>query len=241
VTAPVAYPGLSGKVVRSSDVGGSLKILSGLIGALGGGTLGLDAQFKSGSTVTFEYGNVTMTEISPVALEQYLRSGEAPPEDSLLGRYLSDHLFIATRVLRARKFSINVQRSNGQSIGVDLPVIQNAVGAAIKVTHSGEAEATITFEGDQDVAFAFEAYWVREDDGELYLQPTKAGKVGTTRKAAIVESADADADDAFEAEDVFATDDVVDEDDEAVDVPFVSLGGHLDDDEDEREPAELVD
>jgi hypothetical protein len=186
VSPPIGYPDLSGKVIHSSDVKGALSILSGLIGALGGGTLGLKGGFESASTIEFEYSQVTMTEVSPVTLEQFLQSGAPPSMDGLLGRYLDDHLFVATRVLRSREFTVSAKRSSGQSIGLDVPVIKNAVGAKIDVEVKDESNTKIAFKGNQDVSFAFDAFWIRVKKGAggkqvMYLQPTKPGGPSTVK------------------------------------------------------------
>jgi hypothetical protein len=187
VSAPAAFPDLSGKVVHSSDVKGGLSILSGLIGALGGGTLGIKGGFESASTIEFQYSSVTMVEVSAVGLENFIASGSPPSPDTLLGRYLGDHLFVATRVLRSREFLISAQQSSGQSIALDVPVLQQAVGANVAVEKKDASSFKIGFKGDQDVSFAFVPYWIRlktkGGKSTMYLQPTKPGGVSTTQVA----------------------------------------------------------
>ncbi|MHA6721237.1 gasdermin [Sphingomonas sp. RS6] len=179
VSPPSMEPDFSGKVVRSLDASGTLNVLGGLISALGGGTLGLSGGLQRASTVTFQYGDVTMVDVSPVRLDKFLRTAPAPAADELLGRYLDDNLWVATRVLRSRRFTIALQDSRGTSLGLDIPVIQNMIGAAVKVEHSVAIEGAISFTGTQDVSFAFQAYLVERKGAGMTLYPSRAGEVRT--------------------------------------------------------------
>jgi hypothetical protein len=182
VQGPTQEPDLSGKVVNKLEASGTLSVLGGLISALGGGTLGVKGGFEKASTITFEYGQVSMVQVSEAGLDAYLRAGTPPPKDSLLGKYLTDHLYVATRVLRSRSFTVSAQDSKGQAIGLDIPVIQNAVGAKVSVERSSSSDTKIVFKGDVDVSFAFQAFLVEQSGGKLSIKPTKAGTI-ETRKA----------------------------------------------------------
>lgn len=190
VAPPVAFPTLAGKTVRNLSVTPTISVLSGLISALGGGTLKLSGGFEHASTITFEYEEVTMTQVSEAALDAFLRSGTPPPRDTLLHSYLSDHLFVATRVLSAKRFTVSADTSDGRSIELEVPVISNAVGAGVKVEKKTETGTKITFTGDQPAAFAFQAFQVTLESAggglnRLVLKPAKAGSVSTHYKAVV--------------------------------------------------------
>jgi hypothetical protein len=179
VSAPSVEPDFSGKVVRSLGASGTLNVLGGLIGALGGGTLGLRGGLERASTVTFQYGQVSMVDVSPVKLDTFLRTAPAPASNALLGRYLDDNLWVATRVLRSRSFTIGVQDSRGVTLGLEVPVIQNMIGAAVSVEKSTKIDGAISFSGEQDISFAFQAYLIEREKGLMTLRPARAGSPAT--------------------------------------------------------------
>lgn len=202
IAGPDPEVDFSGKTVTKLEANATLSILSGLIGALGGGTLGLKGGLERASTVTFTYGQVTSVDVSPTSIEQALANLTVPPASSALGRLLRDHLFVVNRVLRSREFSIQVQDSSGENIGIDVPVIQQAIGASVSVNISGSSDRTVTFKGERDVAFAFQAWWMKLDDGEVSLVPTRAGSVSTK---AFAPDAAAESDDALLFDRTFPT------------------------------------
>lgn len=174
---PVAEPNLSGKEVRDLSIGGTINILSGLISALGGGTLGLKGGFERASTVTFRYGDVSAIDVSEGELDRYIQSGTSDP-GSVPGRYLRDHLYVASRILRSRSFEVSAKDANNQSIALDLPVISNAIGAKVETKWSQTSERTIAFAGDVDVTFAFQAFRILEKAGKMRIFPAAAGAGG---------------------------------------------------------------
>lgn len=168
---------LSGREVKELEVKGTINILSGLIAALGGGTLGLRGGFDTASTVTFRYGEVTSVEVSEAELDDYIQSGTSD-RGSVPGRYLGDHLYVANRVLRSRNFEVSAKDQYGRSIGLDLPVISKAVGAKVDTKWSDTSERTIAFTGDLDVTFAFQAFRILEKGGQMRIFPAQAGAGG---------------------------------------------------------------
>ena len=154
-------PDISGERSQSRDVSLGLSILSGLISALGGGTLGLKAGFKNADKVTMAYSGLSAQAISPVALQQSL-SGVPVPTGGLLRDWLDDNLYAATAVLSARKIAIEATKSGGQETGLDVPVISGAVGANVKVTAGNESKSKIIFESERPAPIALQLYKVNK-------------------------------------------------------------------------------
>lgn len=152
-------PDLSGARTEGLDVSLGLSILSGLISALGGGTLGLKAGFKNADKVTIAYSGLSGQSISPVALQQGLNQALLPA-GGLLRDWLDDNLYVATSVLYARKISIEATRSNGTEAGLDVPVISGAASGSVKVTTQNETQSKLLFEGTQPAPIALVLYKV---------------------------------------------------------------------------------
>ena len=171
-------PAISGERTRSVDLSIGLKILSGLISALGGGTLGLNAGFKSAKKLTFSYDGISSETISPVPLQAELNRCPAPAS-GLLRDWLGDHLYVVTSVLKATKITVTAHDQHGTEVGLDVPVISGAVGANLGVKASGTADSTVTFEGTRAVPFAVRLFQVvtMKSSGMLTLKTVKEGDV----------------------------------------------------------------
>ena len=152
-------PDISGERSQTRDVSLGLSILSGLISALGGGTLGLKAGFKNADKVTMTYSGLSAQAISPVALQQSISSVPLPA-GGLLRDWLDDNLYVASAVLSARKISIEAAKSSGQEAGLDVPVISGAVGGNVKVTAGNDAKSKVIFESDRPAPIALQLYKV---------------------------------------------------------------------------------
>ena len=190
-------PAIAGERTRSVDVQVGLKILSGLIAALGGGTLGIKAGFDRARKLTFAYDGISSETLNAVLLQQAL-NGVAPPAGGLLRDWLDDHLYVVTSVLRATKISVSAEATEGETVAVDVPVISGAVGANVSVAAKAGDKSTVTFQGGVAVPFAVGLFQVRETkiggQRRLTLRTVKAGTVGVKTLPASATGHDADAD-----------------------------------------------
>ncbi|TVV76040.1 hypothetical protein [Sphingomonas solaris] len=176
----VNLPAIAGERTRSVDVGAGIKILAGLIAALGGGTLGLEAGFKAARKLTFSYDGISSETLNAVALEQHL-NGVAVPQPGLLRSWLDDHLYLITSVLRARKITVTGHSERDTNAKVDVPVISGAVGGSLTVKAGGADDSTVTFEGTTGVPFAAKLFQLQKtgssSQARLTLKATKVGGV----------------------------------------------------------------
>ena len=176
-----ASPGIDieGKETSRVNVTIGLSILGSFIGALGGGKLGLDAGFKNARTVTFEYTGVMEDAVDILTIEKFIKAGKVSPliPAGTLEKLLDDEVYVLTSVLKTRKIVVTAQGEGGSAVAVDVPVIQQAVGANLKVDSAKTRESRVAFEGPVPVAFAFQAVQlVFDDSGEfLTTQQLSAG------------------------------------------------------------------
>lgn len=143
-------PNLSGTATKKTGIDLGVSILSGLIGALGGETLGLKAAFDDNSEVAFKYDDLEGIAISPVGLQMRLNSVPAP-RHGLLADWLDDQLFVTAAVLFAKKISAEITDKDGRELGVDIPVLSNVVGAKIGMEVANESKSLIEFTSDRPV------------------------------------------------------------------------------------------
>jgi hypothetical protein len=173
-------PDISGDRSQTRDLSLGISILSGLISALGGGTLGLKLGFKNADKVTMSYAGLSAQAISPVALQHSLSRVPAPT-GGLLRDWLDDNLYVATSVLSAKKILIDATKTSGQEAALDVPVISGAVGGNVKVTAGNETKSKVIFESDRPAPIAlvlYEINKIRSGGAEkLTLDTIKQGQV----------------------------------------------------------------
>lgn len=203
-------PSISGVQTRSLDLGLGLKVLSGLISALGGGTLGLDAGFKSASKITFAYTGVSSETLNAVSLQMALNA-VAPPASGLLADWLGDHLFVITSVLRASKITVTAHSDSGAKVGLDVPVISGAASGSVNVDVSHAADGTVTYEGTTPVAFAAKLF---------QIVPAKIGGAKRLTLKSVKQGSDAIR--AFPEEEIEAIDDIATAEPEPVVVEWLA-------------------
>jgi hypothetical protein len=118
--------------------------------------------------------------VDVLALEKFITAGlisaHIPP--GTLDKLLDDEVYVVTSVLKTKKILVAAHGEAGASVQVDVPVIQQAVGANLKVETGGTAAGSVAFEGQVPVAFAFQAVQlVFDDSGEfLTTQQLAAGE-----------------------------------------------------------------
>lgn len=145
-------PPIAGERTRAVDLGVGLKVLSGLVAALGGGTAGLDAGFGAARKLTFAYDGLSSESLNAVALQQAL-NGVPAPAGGVLRDWLDDHLYVITSVFRAKTISVTGHSESGAKVAIDVPAISNAVGDRLAVATGGGDDATVTFSGAAGVPF----------------------------------------------------------------------------------------
>jgi hypothetical protein len=177
VGVPVVHvddrPGIDieGKETSKVNVSIGLSILGSFIGALGGGNLGLQTAFSKARTVTFQYTAVLEDSVDILALEKFVRAGAVDPHvpPGTLDKLIDDEVYVSTSVLKTKKIVVSAQGETGQSLQLDVPVIQQAVGANLKVEAGGTIATRIAFEGAFPIAFGLQAVQLVFDESGEFL------------------------------------------------------------------------
>jgi len=166
-------PGVDIEGTESSTVNVSIgvNILGSFIGALGGGNLGLQAGFTRAKTVTFKYAAVTEDSVDVLALEQFIKAGRIDEHvpTGTVDKLIDDEVYVITSVLKTKKIVVAAQGEAGNSVQVDVPVIQQAVGANVKVANDASVASNVAFEGPIAIPFAFQAVQLVFDDSGQFL------------------------------------------------------------------------
>jgi hypothetical protein len=142
-----AAAAISGSKSKSVDAKIGISLLGKVIGALAGSSLGLDVAYKNAKKVQFEFGDVTQEAIDITALDQYLSNGSvAPGTGNFIKQALEDDdVYVIVATLDARQISVAASGENSASVSVDVPVIQQIVGAKVAVSSGGSSSSKVTY------------------------------------------------------------------------------------------------
>jgi hypothetical protein len=170
----------SGKRSGQLSLGIGISLLGSIIGALGGGKLGLDAAYKKAKYITFEFTDVFIDQVAPAQLDRFLGGADVSPSSIAVGKMLdADEVFVITSIVKTKKFSVEATTSNGTSLGIDVPEIQNVVKGNVKVSAEGSGATKISYEGNIALAFGFQAVQLYYDKGVYTTFKPLEAKVAT--------------------------------------------------------------
>lgn len=135
-----------------------LNLLGGIIGALTGQNLDVSAAYQHASTLTFEFDDVTVNNVSVILLDKYLNSSDIDP----LAKQIQDLMIagdagVTTAVACSKKFVVTAQDSNGADINVDVPVIQNVASGKLGVSTTGANNTKVVYQGNTAITFGLQA------------------------------------------------------------------------------------
>lgn len=170
--------GINGQ--RSSDLSAAigLNVLGAIIGGMGG-DLGVKAQYKAAKTITFEYVDVIGDSVEPLDVGNYLKNAEVDADNKIVEQYVlgNGKLYLIIRTLKSQKFRVEAKASGGGSVALDVPVLQQAVGAKVGVTVDASNASVVAYQGPVPLVFGFQCLDVGVRDGVLSLENTAAGAV----------------------------------------------------------------
>lgn len=179
VETDLAAAEINGQQSSSLDLSIGVNLLGSLIGAMGGGNLGVTTGYTNARKITFVFESVLTDRVEPLRVNRYLTEGTIDAQSPLIQEYVfgNGKLFVITDVIKSNKFTVKYEAGDKVEAAVDVPVIQEAVGAKVKVSASVDRQNVVTFEGKQHLAFGFRCLTLGVLDGELRLTITKPGAV----------------------------------------------------------------
>jgi hypothetical protein len=145
---------------KSSSVKASigLDILGNILGALTGSKLDVSAGFQNASTLTFEFGDVTVSSVSVIVLDKYLNVAAIDATAKEIKQMLqAGQVAVTTAVARSKKYMVSAQNNRGVDVKADVPVIKGIAGGNLSVSTAGANAQKVVFEGPDAVTFGVQA------------------------------------------------------------------------------------
>jgi len=155
-----------------------LEILSGVLSGFGVSTPSVNVAYERARSVQFEFTNVKVVRVEPLALGEYLANGDLN-QTNPFASYFTDSkkaAFVVTEVLKASSVKVIAKDKSGTTIGVDAPVVQNLVGVKVNVGAGAAGDHALTYQGQKLVTFGFKAFGVAFMDGDWRVFGVKPSK-----------------------------------------------------------------
>jgi hypothetical protein len=186
IRADVATAVVAGQRTSDLSAGVGLSILGNFLGAMGGSTLGLEANYKQAKTLSFEFQDVLADSVEVAALDQYLGAADVSPFSQHVARLLeSDEIYVTTATIKSKKFVVEAKASGNKSVKLDVPVVQGTVGAKVTVSAASGSNSRLAFEGTAPLVFGFQATRLFYDQGRYtafkFITPEEGAMRGLPR------------------------------------------------------------
>ena len=178
---------ICGQRTSALSVGVGLSILGGVIGAMGGTTLGLDGKYKQARTVAFEFSDVLEDSIEIAKLDQYLTDADVSPFSRHVGALLeADRIYVTTATIKSNKFTVEARDSEKRGVELSVPEIQQIVGGNVEVSVAGQVTSKLTYEATKEegkpLVFGFQAVQLFYDENHYTaFKPVPPGAVAAIR------------------------------------------------------------
>jgi len=178
VTKGIKAADINGKASSKLKIGIGANVLGAIVGAMGG-EIGVDLSYTNARQIEFSYAGVLNDQVVPLEVGSYLRDSEVDADNLILQQYVMGNgtLYLITKTAKSNKITVTYERSDGVAARLDVPVLQDVAGGNVEVDTSSAASGKITFEGDEDLVFAFQAFQVGVVDGVLSLTSVRPGGV----------------------------------------------------------------
>lgn len=167
---PVPIPGgslvaakISGQRTSELSLSIGLKMLSNVLAAIGAKMPNLDFAYSQASTLQFTFESVTTRGVDAFAVGEYLGAGDLRGPSPVFDRYFLEEdteAFVITEVLESTSISVTAKDDSKSGIKVDMPAIQNVVGAAVTIDMKAGSGSDLTFSGTEPVTFGFKAFQI---------------------------------------------------------------------------------
>lgn len=171
---------IAGSRTRKLDLSLGLNLMGGWLAALGGQSAGLKLKYESAESVSFAFDDVKVDEVEPIEVDRYLAASIVAPT-AVQARDDLEHsrLYLITRAAKSSTFTVEAETSSGHALELDVPAIQQVVGANVHVSSSNSSKSSVKYKGSKMLYFGFEAIQLFYN-GSRYqgYAPLEAGAAG---------------------------------------------------------------
>jgi hypothetical protein len=173
---PLDAAGVSGQKTSELKLSIGLKLLSSTLGALGATVPEVSAAYSRASKITFTLNDVKAFVCDPLAVGEYLAEGDLSSANPIVRRYFDDEdtaAFVITEVLKSASFTVTASNDRGTAVNVDVPAIQQTVGAKVSVNAASNGSGAVTYAGAELLTFGFKCFGIAYVNGQWQIHSAK--------------------------------------------------------------------
>jgi len=149
---------ISGEQTGGLSLEVGLSILGNILGAMAGTKIGLDAQYKNASKLTFEFRDVLGDSVDIIELDKFLNDAGANSfSKHILEKLNDDEIYLITSVIKSKTIGVDASDEHDASVSVDASAISQALGPKIGTKIDASNSSKITYSGQQELVFGFKA------------------------------------------------------------------------------------
>jgi uncharacterized protein Veg len=170
---------MTGEANRSAKLGLTLSVVNTIITALGG-TAGLSLSGTGASKVIYTYTDVVADAVNIAKLDGWLNGADlsqtAPRIADLL---VAEKIYVVLGALKASGITVSLLDNADHEVSVDVPTIQQLVGANVTVDAASGRSNTITFHGGQALTVAAKVAQLKVDERGFWVseKPLSDGEI----------------------------------------------------------------
>lgn len=156
VTAEIA-----GKTTSNIRIDFGLKILEGVLGAMGAAVPQVGLAYSRARTIRFEFKEATVRKINLLMLGNYLSSGDLNSQSPIVRHYMLNEeaqAFVISDVLLSASLRVTALDEKESDAKVDVSAIQGAVSTSIDVKAMAGTEGDLVYHGKMPLAFGYKAH-----------------------------------------------------------------------------------
>ena len=166
IGAPQQAAHINGQCTSEMTTSVGLKLLSGVLKALGASVPELSFAYNNARSLQFTFGNVMSRAVVPLEVGEFLSEGDIHSSNPFVEHYFHDddtEAFVITEILQSDEITVSAKDDQGGQVKVDVPAIKGVIGADVSVSAKNAATTDLTYKGAGAVTFGFKVFSIAFD------------------------------------------------------------------------------
>lgn len=164
---------IRGKSTSNIKIGFGLRILEGILGAMGATVPQVSLAYSQARTVRFEFNNPDIKKIDPLLVGNFLAKGDLNTSNPFVQHYMlreDTRAYVVTEVLLSDSIRVTALDESEAGAKVDVKAITDGVGASIQVQATTAIEGDLVYRGKQPLTFGYKAFEIVYSGREWNVQ-----------------------------------------------------------------------
>jgi hypothetical protein len=152
---------ISGKSTSNIKIGFGLKILEGILSAMGATVPQVGLAYSQARTVRFEFKDPDIKKVDPLLIGNFLAQGDLNTANPFVQHYMLNEetqAYVVTEVILSNAIRVTALDQSEASAKINIKAITEGIGANVEVKVIADDESDLVYRGKQSLAFGYKAY-----------------------------------------------------------------------------------